>query len=402
MDYLTPDLDFFTSLYAELHQLIKSYLPLKSLYSLCLTSKSLLIYGFESKSFALDHLHQNLLNELRHELCEDLIAMITDLDMIISGSFILSIALFESYDNSDIDIYMDCTYDSHLLTPYLHLFDIDDTITENCESSYYFDAKYIGKTFSGKKIQLISCPNSRTNCISESDISFCKNFFSMNEIYVLNLYDLLNKEGTIFVSRNKGSFKKRCEKYIQRGFTFTNVNSLSNIASKTNEYILQQLIDNFGLQIITYGYDKSKYYCPKNSNIKKIFFSADRNPILRITIDNICPKSCYQQISKNDETNPIQKDCDFFDISDYVTKSSNHLMRIPGGVSFEKCSDCGCILNWIGCDIEHFHLYNDSRSIIINDDTISDNLREKLDIVDIENYRIDDSDYDYDFFDYDY
>lgn len=317
-------MDLLTSLASELHQIIKSYLPLRSLYFLCLSSKSLRVYGFKTESDALTHLHQNLVNELKRELNPELIEMIIELDMIVSGSFILSVALSESYDNADIDIYMEHHWRSIEVEKYQGLFEKSVALTEATSDAYVypenFNAKHIGKSFSGKYIQLVYCETPRFECIEGSDTSFCKNYFNMTEIKVSNLDHLLNKEGTLTASKNVKSFKKRYEKYSQRGFVFTNISSISN------KHELKQLIEKFGLEIITYKYDQlqhdfsAKHNPPQSSYIMSINLSHGilgggrgrctgrrQKKIPMIHINNINPGYYDQIIAKNMHTTSIFK-----------------------------------------------------------------------------------------------
>jgi hypothetical protein len=163
----------------------------------------------------------------------------------ISGSSIIQSILDEHYDDSDIDIYVPIAHKNLIKVNQFKNFQITNDTNRHYRSLSSGDIKICRvvdyQSDKGNKIQLIyvKIKNNRQSIIDYLagffDFDICKNFYRFNDIYIKNLYQILNKELHFKLDNDLWNINKtlgRINKYQSRGFKLINHCSLEQLSQE--------------------------------------------------------------------------------------------------------------------------------------------------------------------------
>jgi hypothetical protein len=145
---------------------------------------------------------------------------------IISGSFILSTILNETYENNDIDIYIDNHYKYFKLFKFLVKSDFQLTrstdnykyLNNNKQNLIYCVDTFIYKNNENIKIDIIYNKLNKMVIRDCFDLDIVKNYYNGTDYYVYNLTKLVYKKDYIHESKLNPKTEKRIIKYRNRGF----------------------------------------------------------------------------------------------------------------------------------------------------------------------------------------
>lgn len=153
-------------------------------------------------------------------------------NVIISGSFILSVILDENYSNNDIDIYID--NQTEYIKMLKFLVRTNYKLKEDKNLNFHF--KYNNKNLiifvdtwekinnENIKIDIIYCKNNKDLIKDYFDLDIVKNFYNGSDFYVYNKDKLINKFDYIPYNHITEKIKNRIIKYQNRGFNITITN----------------------------------------------------------------------------------------------------------------------------------------------------------------------------------
>lgn len=147
-------------------------------------------------------------------------------DVILSGSFILSTILNESYANNDLDIYIDNKIYYQLISKFLINCNYILSKSQKTKYKYNFNMINCVDTFINTEnknihIDLIYCKNNRTLIREYFDLDIVKNYYNGSNFYVFDVTKLLYKHEYIHEYKLTKKIKDRIDKYRNRGFTIT-------------------------------------------------------------------------------------------------------------------------------------------------------------------------------------
>ncbi len=166
----------------------------------------------------------------------------TQMNAVISGSFIIQKILGETYKDSDIDIYLPVKQEHKMDDFFDYKIERVGYLNVNAYKSFNRSLMEIVKDYekNGYKIQLIYI-NSDNNIDSvcefvknDFDFDICKNMCYYNKencgkctLIVHDINQILKKQTEFKTSAKVGKSIDRCYKYQKRGFIFTNLENLS-------------------------------------------------------------------------------------------------------------------------------------------------------------------------------
>lgn len=440
---------------------LRQILSIRDICSLRWTSIFFYKYVFPSVRDILELFKSRLFDRLKKDIA--FVYSIGSNNWVISGSFILEVFNDTTYTGSDLDIYISYG-DIELLSDYYpetntlqeikkkiefasmtrdnglsttHKFRKIMNHYSNRESSYPLDflSLYIGRLASKRKINLVITPNDPMKKIIEKcDITFCKNYFDSENIYIGNINDLIEKKGIIKITPHIAGFKRRYKKYSDRGYDLKIYRSIDTYSNP------MQIFDDTGIKFVGLGYDNKKYDLLKNmfsfgeldlaekilfhtekkgnklmtisffdiyDHIRRIFLFNTNNYSTNISIDKRINEliefhdtdRCSRKLKSSAQI--IRKIYSGYDSDFLITNSEEDIellrknikkykkcakeLTLPyylKGVEINKesqcyfCVDPECFVKQIGYDDDHYHLESDV--IIFDLNTSSDRIRELL------------------------
>lgn len=263
--------------------IIIKYISLTDLYNLSLICKKM--YKILHNKI-LPIFKSNIVNNLKYIFKDQYIIFIKQMykyQAKIYGSFIIQCLLEETYDNSDVDIFIDNQYNFDKFTKYMI-----NTYNNICCRNLY-DTNVINTNVNNKLIQFIHNTNKQ-----QFDFNICEgtiSFDNNNDIIInkLNYSCIFNKTCVINNDEYKINTMQRLIKYANRGFIFnTNIDVLLYV-----EYniVMNNLFNDY--HIYFYPYIDKNIWSQHTKTTKEFQYNDDTYKILK------CSKSCSTNIYLN-------------------------------------------------------------------------------------------------------
>jgi len=346
--------------------IIVNFLNMKDIYNLRFVNKR--FFGKIDENYILRIIKSRLECKLKSVFGNDynlFVLAMSQSKAVLSGSFILQCILGETWENSDIDIYVGNEQSNNIMDKFLK------SITNNAETddnalykaAYEIINNITNYHLDNLKIQVVQIRTNNKyslwNHVNNTGFDVCKNrlYYSANgnlQLQLTNYKEAIHK-CTTFIIQNIDDFYYRIEKYSKRGFKFKpkyhklmyvewlfiKFSDVHVIKTNFNEDVFYKLLENNKQKgcgqcdMSEYGLCKhDKLGCGVNCPIKLLY----RNVRHYHTIHYIDKRSDYGDYSQRIKCTVVDnKDYTFSDILPQL--SNENVDRTNLGKAMRDCKD---------------------------------------------------------------